>query len=314
MDAMQKMFQRGWTDDTTGDFVLGHEQALSYCWVVEIPENEKGERNPHVHILIDWQVDFKYFDAWSSRLESIWGNGYFHLEKIHDPLCAGAYMAKAAGYMTKANGQNDQGEVVGNRYGISKRARAPEWYTIGEYELGLMGGIIRDLFNAVEKKHGDKFAKRRQLNQQRHELIALETKEKKKTGKPIYWAKAKREKIGIELAKVRAQIAAMPVRASKYQTVLKVDMLPWFLGRALGMGWKPNKRPDSQELAKFKRVQHRRQRRREAATDRQIVDILDQTQDRKEETLAASAEFFDKAAKGWCFLNQDDWRSNYGSV
>lgn len=233
MDAMQKAFQRGWVDETTGEHVPGHAQPLTYCWVVEIPESENGEKNPHVHILMDWQVEYQNFKSWSARLESQWGNGYFHLEKINDPLCAGAYMAKAAGYISKGNGQSDQGEVTGNRYGISKRARAPEWYTIGEYELGVMGSIIRDLFDAVNAKHGHKFAERKRLNTERDNLLKLAKQEKEKTGKYPLWAKRKRQEIGKKLTAVRKEINDLPVRASKYQTVLKENWFPWFMGRAL---------------------------------------------------------------------------------
>ena len=87
-----------------------------------MPKNDDGEDNPHIHLLMDWRADRKHFAGWAKRIESIWGNGAFHLERIKDPTAAGAYMAKAAGYMTKAAGDDDQGEVRGNRYAISSAA------------------------------------------------------------------------------------------------------------------------------------------------------------------------------------------------
>jgi len=39
MDAMQKMYQRGWTTKA-GERVEGHAEGLPYCWVVEVPKNE----------------------------------------------------------------------------------------------------------------------------------------------------------------------------------------------------------------------------------------------------------------------------------
>ena len=45
MNAMQKMYQRGWTTKT-GERLLGHSEGLAYCWVVEVPKNEDGEDNP----------------------------------------------------------------------------------------------------------------------------------------------------------------------------------------------------------------------------------------------------------------------------
>jgi len=177
-----------------------------------------------------------------------------------------------------------------------------------------MGSVISDLFDAVNNNHGDKYMLRKQLNQQHDDIIAIGANEKQKTGKTPYWVQVKREKIGKELSKVRAQITALPVRASKYQTVMKEGMLPWFLQRAARMGWKPNKRPDSQELAKFKRGQYDRQRKRGASTDVQLITMVDKTQYRKDEALSSSADFFDEAAKGWCHLDREDWRADYGAV
>ncbi|MEH6470352.1 MAG: hypothetical protein V7752_03805 [Halopseudomonas sp.] len=50
------------------------------------------------------------------RLKQLRGQGVARFEKIKEPEKAGVYMAKAAGYMTKAEGRTDQGTVKGNRY------------------------------------------------------------------------------------------------------------------------------------------------------------------------------------------------------
>jgi hypothetical protein len=105
-------------------------EPLAYLWVAESPDTidkETGEvlgENPHMYLMMKWQVPFKHFAAWASRIEALWGHGFAHLEKIKDPRKAGAYVAKAAGYLSKAQGKTDQGNIRGNRQ--SQSARAPE--------------------------------------------------------------------------------------------------------------------------------------------------------------------------------------------
>ena len=206
MDALQKMYARGWTTDD-GERVPGIDGGLPYVWVVEVPKNEQGEDNPHVHMLLGWSVPFKQFKSWAGRIEGIWGNGTFHLEKIKDAACAGAYMAKAAGYLTKASDQNDQGQVRGNRYGISEPARAPDWVTLTESQLHTMGQIIWDIQDHLTVKYGDLYSERKKLNQ----ALANTPKEKK----------AARQAIGKRLAKVRDQVKKIPVRCNGYNLVIK---------------------------------------------------------------------------------------------
>ncbi len=310
MDAMQKMYQRGWTTDKSNR-VDSHEQALAYCWVVEVPENDAGIPNPHVHMLLDWQVDYQHFKPWAARIESIWGNGYFHLEKIEDPLCAGAYMAKAAGYISKANGQSDQGIVTGNRYAISKRARAPEWYTIGTFELGVMGHLIRDVYDHITTKHEAIFAERKRLNQARDNIIQRAKKEKEKTGRYPLWAKNQRDKIGKRLAYVRHKINSLEVRANKYQLVLKgQSAFNRFSGWAMAQGWKFNERPDSHWLAEFKQRLYSKKKKRTAVTDGWLVSMVDGLRSRVRESVAACYELFDN--DGWTFIDREDWRADYG--
>lgn len=247
MDALQKMYLRGW-QGTDGEKHAGHDSTLKYCWVVEIPKNEQGEENPHVHFMVDWRVKKKHFTEWAARIESIWGHGYFHLEKIKDPLCAGAYMAKAAGYLTKGK-QEDQGRVKGNRYGISKNARAPGWFTIQETELNVMGKLIAEMNEMMMAKYGQTYGAREHL---KRELENCPKSDKKR-----------RLKIGRSLQKLRTKINNIQIVASKYQIILKgKKAFSWFIGWAMGAGWKPNNRPNTIWLDRFnKRLQARRDRR-----------------------------------------------------
>jgi hypothetical protein len=288
MDALKKMYQRGWTTDNTGKRLDGHSEPLAYCWVVEIPMNDNGEINPHVHIMMEWSVDYEDFQPWRKRIESIWGNGYFHLEKIKDPLCAGAYMAKAAGYLSKANGQTDQGEVTGNRYAISKAARAPEWYTIGEYEMGIMGSLIREVYDSITDKHAALFYERKRLNLARETIrVQAKTAQEKNSGKYPLRAKQKLQQIGQSLMAVRQKINALPVRATKYQLILKGSAtFNWFMGWSKAGGWSPNDRPDSHWLHRLKQRIYLRKRQRDAWRDYEIVEQLEEREKYKDESLS----------------------------
>ena len=171
-DGLQKKYQRGWVwEPSTKEkaeilpvwesqyfppqFVGVKHTAkgpqpiakkINYCWVAENPdryewqENAVGEtvytktgENPHVHVLLDWQVEKLHFKGWAEQIENLWGKGYAKLEKIRDSKAASTYLMKALGYMTKgvtrvdSDGviQNSQGRIRGNRYGISSGARAP---------------------------------------------------------------------------------------------------------------------------------------------------------------------------------------------
>lgn len=278
LDAMTKMYSRGW-NKKSGEQVAGQGRSLAYCWVVEVPKNEQGEDNPHIHMLLDWSVEYQHFAEWAKRIESIWGNGYFHLEKIDDPLCAGAYMAKAAGYLTKAAGMSDQGEVHGNRYAISKAARAPSWQTIGTYQLGIMGMLIREVFDSISAKHSEKFIERHHLRAEREKVREAAKKMQAESDKKTYplWAKNKLTAIGEKLTEVRAQIAALPVRASKYQIVLKgAEPFVRFMNWAIKTGWSWEKRPPSHWYAKMREKFHARKRARGASNNFELAAWVDQ--------------------------------------
>jgi len=133
---------------------------LDYMWVAEQPKNDKGEDNPHVHLMMRWRVEKKYFRAWAARLESLWGKGFAKLEKINNPNAAANYILKAVGYLTKSGEASDQGEILGNRYSISASARAPKWECIGEFYadnfLAILGELREKLNRRKAKLHSEK--------------------------------------------------------------------------------------------------------------------------------------------------------------
>ncbi|MFQ3291572.1 hypothetical protein [Reinekea sp.] len=199
---------KNWKDDND------QHMPLPYCWVVEIPKNENGDDNPHLHVLLGWRVAFRHFDAWSKRVESLWGQGFAHLEKIKEAEHAGAYLAKAAGYLSKAQGAEDQGEVHGNRYWISKPSRADGWECIGKHQAGEMGGLIRDVYRFMQFKYGYVFQKRAVFS---NKLAAIRKAEKNGNVIPTGRKKA----IGNALTKCRSFIKELPARATKYSLIIK---------------------------------------------------------------------------------------------
>lgn len=274
MDGLQKIYQRDKWGERMGC------KSLLYCWVVEIPKNEHGEDNPHVHVLMRWSVKRAEFDMWAKRIETLWGQGWANLQKIDDPKAAGAYMAKAAGYLCKANGQDDQGMVKGNRYGISREARAPLWAVIDEQELGAMGLIIAELHDYMSEKYGELYRSRKALNTERDN-----------TPKSATW---KRARLAEKLAGVRKKIAAVPVVASKYLVTFKGreafesfkewasgDVItgfelpkPEWLPDALPVIVQPEtRRPDSMWWSRLKNVMEDRQRNRRAFTDEALESL-----------------------------------------
>jgi hypothetical protein len=222
-DGANRVFQRGFSyTDKNGERVKvepyhgapsGWEGlSLPYCWVVEIPKNEQGEDNPHCHVLMGWRVAFRHFDAWAKRLESLWGQGFAHLEKIKEPENAGAYIAKAAGYLTKGQGLNDQGEVRGNRYWIAKPCRAPGWECVGRFQAGTMGGLIKDVHSFMQWRFGHVFEVRRDASAQ---LAKIRKREKQGHQCPD------KQKIAERLVRARRALNRLPARASKYQLIIK---------------------------------------------------------------------------------------------
>lgn len=272
MDGLQKMWRRGWKAELTaphgrkfycvdknGEVMgePGQDRELLYVWVAEAPDNSDGEPNPHVHVLINWRVRYALFPSWAKRVENLWGQGMAHIEKIKDTDAAASYMMKAAGYLCKAQGKSDQGEIRGNRYGICAAARAPEWATLTEVQLHIMGRLIADVHDHLTTKYGEQYRQRRAL---REKLDAAPKGSKA------------RHMFGRQLQNVRRQLEKLPIVASKYQVLLKgrdafyrfmqwaqstlpTDQHPgWMPVKGQGETWRPGEtRPRSAWYSEFKR-------------------------------------------------------------
>ncbi len=162
LSGAKKMYHRGWkTND--GEMVSGHYKAkpsmfgpdrekadFHFLWVAECPANDDGEPNPHVHLIMQWTVEPKYFADWAKRLENLWGHGMAHIERIKHPKAASSYLIKAIGYAVK--GENaDQGQIEGNRYGIARCSRAPAWETLATFEADNITAVIKELGYRLEQ-------------------------------------------------------------------------------------------------------------------------------------------------------------------
>jgi hypothetical protein len=289
-DAMQKMYSRGWQAQFTqrgrkyycaenSGAVMGQPENkgdLLYLWVVENPETvdrktgEIGPRNPHVHMLLNWRVPYRMFPSWARRIEELWGHGFAHLERIKESQAAGAYMLKAAGYLSKAAGASDQGPVRGNRYGMSAEARAPDWVTLEEKQLHIMGKLIADVHQHLTEKYEAQYQQQRVLKAKRDRV----PKERK----------AWRRTIGKQLEKIRRELELRcPVVASKYQIIIKGPEafaefmhwarspghwrapIEWLPEKGPGEAWEPGVRPDTQWYSQFKKRHYWRRACRAAA-------------------------------------------------
>lgn len=161
LDAIKKMYQRGWArengESVTPAFkAVGSEFGPSrelpdfdYLWVAECPMNDDGEPNPHIHMLMNWEVTPDIFRDWAVRLESLWGHGMANLQRIHHSKGASKYLIKAIGYAAK--GENaGQGLIRGNRYNIARCSRAPAWETLATFDTDNMTAIIKELGYKLE--------------------------------------------------------------------------------------------------------------------------------------------------------------------
>lgn len=137
---------------------------FDYVWVAEAPHeiietrtypwgqvSSLGHQNYHVHMLMRWNVEHHHFREWAARIESLWGKGFVKLERIKNANAAAKYLLKAVGYMTKGQA-GDQGEIKGNRYNISKSARALPWENCATHEAQHMYGLIQEYMQGLEAK------------------------------------------------------------------------------------------------------------------------------------------------------------------
>lgn len=179
LDALKKMFERGWAyknDDGHKVTVPPTEGEFRYIWVAESPANDAGEPNPHAHLLTNIAVEPQHFAAFCQRVEAIWGNGFAHFERIRNKHAASSYIIKAVGYAAKGD-NGSQGWIEGNRYGISRSARAPKWEVLATFEAERMSAVISecrrrlDNWKAPQKQEMDR---QRFIINQAKKLIAIE--------------------------------------------------------------------------------------------------------------------------------------------
>ena len=305
MDAWSKMYQRGMKREG----IPGNSDAFDYLWVVEVPKNENGEDNPHCHLLMRWSVPFEQFKPWAARLEKAWGQGFAHIEKIKKGESAGAYIAKAAGYLCKAQGQSDQGEVRGNRYGISESARAPGWETLTKTQLDCMSQLIADIYDHLSVKHGPDYRERSKLNRARQSLLEKSKADRKKTGrkKAADWIVRQRKKIENRLEKVREKLNALPVRCNQYQVILKGEdafkefmawsqnpdypqhLAEWLPVKPEGVAFSPGAYPKANQRRYFHELRERfrlSKVRRQAMTDDMCQALVEQVQEYRDSALS----------------------------
>ncbi|NOH85912.1 hypothetical protein F0249_19175 [Vibrio sp. 03-59-1] len=121
-----------------------------YIWVAECPMNDDGEPNPHVHVLLNWQVPHDHFLGWANQIEKLWGHGMANLQKIKYGDAAAGYLIKAVGYAAKG-GNADQGLIKGNRYNIARCSRAPDWEVLASFEASNMASIIKECGYRLER-------------------------------------------------------------------------------------------------------------------------------------------------------------------
>ncbi|ELL4666597.1 hypothetical protein Q5V23_000373 [Vibrio fluvialis] len=166
LDAAKKMYQRGFCYVTSEADQASRQRNITVCeekievpgtdadfhyiWVAECPMNEDGEPNPHVHVLLNWQVERQHFAAWAKRIEDIWGHGIAHLERIKYSEAAAGYLIKAVGYAAKGSNA-DQGLIRGNRYNIARCSRAPAWDVLASFDVDNMTGIIKECAYRLER-------------------------------------------------------------------------------------------------------------------------------------------------------------------
>lgn len=154
---------------------------LDYIWVAEMPANEDGVPNPHVHLLVRWEVPKTHFFAWAGRLEKMWGNGFANLQRMQSTGAGASYLVKAVGYTAKG-GKENQGMIRGNRYGISKTARAEGFEDIMTWQADNMAAIIAECEEKLARTnaHHDTTAIRAQVKLKQQKKIHQITKNSKK--------------------------------------------------------------------------------------------------------------------------------------
>ncbi|WP_394131668.1 hypothetical protein [Shewanella maritima] len=273
-DAMQKMYQRGWAAEQfqiperelkkdmfhSNQFacIANDEQViepigdkLDYLWVAEAPAKFEvvghkngfnsidARPNPHCHVLLRWQVEPHLFRAWASRIESLWGQGFAKLERIKNANAASGYMLKALGYLLKGEqGQvSDQGTIKGNRYNISKTARALPWEHIASFHAEHMASLIGEVKTKLARKNEpvvyrikDNYKKLK--NVIKGKAFAIQAK------KPVHRINERIKQIESYIKRDKAQLRKSPIMAFDYHISFKGEypfkkFFKWAVGARL---------------------------------------------------------------------------------
>ena len=225
-DAISKMYQRGWSTDNpvietkngfdcigASEVIAPSAEKLDYLWVAEAPKGKTRAVNPHCHVLLRWNVEPYLFHDWAQRIENLWGQGFAKLERIKQADAASGYLLKALGYLTKGE-TSEQGEISGNRYNISKSARAPAWEHIGSYHAQHMAAIIGEVKEKWARQDAPIKGEIADLNKQ---AFALKDRYKGKVKGISQKIKDLEAQITAKYQKLRSR----PARIADYQVTLK---------------------------------------------------------------------------------------------
>lgn len=259
-DALQKMYQRGWSVDhqilktkNGFDCVGANEvipvsgEKLDYLWVAEAPmkttilESRSGfdcvdvHPNPHCHVLLRWDVPPYLFHDWAHRIEKMWGHGFAKLERIKNAQAAGGYMLKALGYLLKGESASDQGEIRGNRYNISKTARALPWENLANFHAEHMASMIGEIKAKLHNKAKPVLYKIKLANESlkksiRDKSVLMNTKQS------LEKVNCRIKAIEKSISDFKALLRKSPVRANDYMITFRGDLsLKTFFNWAVGV-------------------------------------------------------------------------------
>lgn len=281
-NAARMMRARGWTT-SKGRRVPGAGAPLLYCWVAENPTNAEGERNPHVHVLMNWRVPAWLFKDWAARMEGLWRQGFAHLEKIRDEQAATAYMLKAVGYLAKAADDKDQGPIKGNRYAISEGAHAPPWITIERRELRALGALIADVADHCKTVYAEAEARRMALQAAVDRNRDRRASDRRAGREPTKNARRIGEILRRRLNAARRERKERPIIANRYRIIVRgidnaaefaawVDTpheyrpgVDWLPPKEAGQHWHKTAAPPSADVARMREAIQWRRQCREAA-------------------------------------------------
>ncbi|WP_281222102.1 rolling circle replication-associated protein [Photobacterium sanguinicancri] len=268
---------------------------LDYCWVAEMPANEDGEPNPHVHLIMRWKVPKTHFHAWAGRLERLWGNGFAKLEKIKHAKAGAGYLVKAVGYAAKGRDGN-QGLIRGNRYGISAIARAKGWKNVANFLSDNMAAIIAECeeklarkkahYIETEKRASYKLKEAKRLHQITKHSKKL-TPEAKKAKIDKFTARMLELDEEIDQARVSKRCSGV-IATGHYQITFSGDKANENFDRFMGWafnnrGWQANSRNESmKEHLRQEKNELVKQLREEHKNLQDDLDLSDEQIDRLE--------------------------------